>query len=75
MNDNEQRVKELEAALAQVTAERDELSARLDAIKNGGFSFEAAMKRIEAKQKDNDLYRQQMEAAFEKGASETTKYI
>ena len=75
MNDNEQRVKELEAQLAAVTAERDELSARLDAVNRGGFSFDAAMARIAAKQKDNDLYRQQMEAAFEKGASETTKYI
>ena len=75
MNDNEQRVKELEAALAQVTAERDELSARLDAVNRGGFSFEAAMKRIEAKQQENDLYRQQMEDAFEKGASGTTKFI
>jgi hypothetical protein len=75
MNDNEQRVKELEAALAQVTAERDELSARLDAIKNGGFSFEAAMKRIEAKQRDNAEYQRLMEESFEKGASETTKYI
>lgn len=74
MNDNE-RVKELEAQLAAVTAERDELSARLDAIKNGGFSFEAAMKRIEAKQEDNDLYRRQMESAFEKGLSEPTKFI
>lgn len=74
MNDNE-RIKELEAALAQVTAERDELSARLDAVNRGGFSFEAAMKRIEAKQQDNDLYRQQMEDAFEKGASGTTKFI
>ena len=75
MNDNELRIKELEAALAAVTAERDELSAKLDAVKSGGFSFEAAMARIKAKQEDNDLYRQQMEAAFEKGASETTKFI
>lgn len=75
MNDNEQRIKELEAALAAVTAERDELSARLDAVNRGGFSFEAAMKRIEAKQKDNDLYRQQMEQSFEKGASQPTKFI
>lgn len=74
MNDNE-RVKELEAQLAAVTAERDELSARLDAVNRGGFSFEAAMKRIEAKQKDNDLYRQQMEQSFERGASEPTKFI
>ncbi len=66
MNDNEQRVKELEAQLAAVTAERDELSAKLDAVKSGGFSFEAAMARIAAKQKDNDLYRQQMEEAFER---------
>ncbi len=75
MNDNEQRVKELEAALAQVTAERDELSARLDAVNRGGFSFEATMKRIKSKQEDNDLYRQQLEAAFEKGLSEPTKFI
>lgn len=75
MNDNEQRVKELEAALAAVTAERDELSARLDAVNRGGFSFEAAMKRIAAKQQDNDLYRQQMEASFEQGLAEPTKYI
>ena len=75
MNDNELRIQELEAQLAAVTAERDEFSARLDAAKNGGFSFAAAMKRIEAKQQDNDLYRQQMEDAFEKGASGTTKFI
>lgn len=75
MDNNELRIKELEAQLAAVTAERDELSARLDAIKNGGFSFDAAMKRIEAKQKDNDLYRQQMEAVFEQGTSQPTKYI
>lgn len=74
MNDNE-RIKELEAALAQVTAERDELSARLDAIKNGGFSFEAAMKRIEAKQRDNAEYQRLMEESFEKGASQPTKFI
>lgn len=75
MDNNELRIKELEAQLAAVTAERDELSARLDAAKNGGFSFAAAMKRIEAKQQDNDLYRQQMEEAFEQGASGTTKFI
>lgn len=75
MNDNEQRVKELEVALAQVTAERDELSARLDAIKNGGFSFEAAMKRIEAKQQDAEAYKRLIEESFEQGASGTTKYI
>ena len=74
MNDNE-RIRELEAALAQVTAERDELSAQLDAVKSGGFSFEAAMARIKAKQEDNDLYRQQMEEAFERGASQSTKFI
>lgn len=74
MNDSE-KIKELEAQLAAVTAERDELSARLDAIKKGGFSFEAAMKRIEAKQHDNDLYRKQMEEAFARGASQPTKFI
>lgn len=75
MDDNELRIQELEAALAQVTAERDELSARLDAIKNGGFSFEAAMKRIEAKQEDAEAYKRLMEESFEKGASQPTKYI
>ena len=75
MNDNEQKIKELEAQLAAVTAERNEFSARLDAIKNGGFSFEATMKRIESKQRDNDLYRKQMEEAFERGASQPTKFI
>lgn len=74
MNDNEQRIKDLEAQLAAVTAERDQLADQL-AAKDNGFDFGRAMARIEAKQKDNDLYRQQMEAAFEKGASETTKYI
>lgn len=74
MNDNE-RAKELEAALAQVTAERDELSARLDAINRGGFSFEAAMKRIEAKQEDAEAYKRLMEESFEKGLSEPTKFI
>lgn len=74
MNDNE-RIKELEAQLAAVTAERDELSARLDAINRGGFSFEATMKRIEAKQEDAEAYKRLMEESFEKGASETTKYI
>lgn len=75
MNDNEQRVKELEAALAQVTAERDELSARLDAAKNGGFSFAAAMRRIKTKQEDAEAYKRLMEESFEKGASQPTKYI
>ena len=75
MNDNEQRAKELAAALAQVTAERDELLARLDAIKNGGFSFAAAMKRIEAKQEDAEAYKRLMEESFEKGLSEPTKFI
>ena len=74
MNDNE-RVKELEAQLAAVTAERDELSARLDAAKNGGFSFAAAMKRIEAKQEDAEAYKRLMEESFEKGLSEPTKFI
>lgn len=74
MNDNEQRVKELEAALAQVTAERDQLADKL-AAKDNGFDFGRAMARIEAKQKDNDLYRQQMEQSFERGASEPTKFI
>lgn len=74
MNDNE-RVRELEAALAQVTAERDELSAQLDAVKSGGFSFEAAMKRIEAKQQDAEAYKRLMEESFEKGASQPTKFI
>lgn len=75
MDNNELRIQELEAALAQVTAERDELSARLDAIKNGGFSFEAAMKRIEAKQEDAEAYKRLMEESFEKGLSEPTKFI
>ncbi len=74
MNDNE-RVKELEAQLAAVTAERDELSARLDAVKSGGFSFEAAMARIKAKQEDAEAYKRLMEESFEKGASQPTKYI
>ena len=74
MNDNEQRIKELEAQLAAVTAERDQLADQL-AAKDNGFDFGRAMARIKAKQDDNDLYRQQMEASFEKGASETTKYI
>lgn len=60
MNDNEQRVKELEAQLA---------------AKDKGFDFGRAMARIKAKQQDNDLYRQQMEAAFEQGLAEPTKYI
>lgn len=74
MNDNE-RIKELEAALAQVTAERDELSAQLDAVKSGGFSFEAAMARIKAKQEDAEAYKRLMEESFEKGASQPTKFI
>ena len=74
MNDNEQRVKELEAQLAAVTAERDQLADKL-AAKDNGFDFGRAMARIEAKQQDNDLYRQQMEAAFEQGLAEPTKFI
>lgn len=74
MDNNELRIQELEAQLAAVTAERDQLADQL-AAKDKGFDFGRAMARIDAKQKDNDLYRQQMEAAFEKGASETTKYI
>jgi len=74
MNDNE-RIKELEAALAAVTAERDELSAKLDAVKSGGFSFEAAMARIKAKQEYAEAYKRLMEESFEKGASQPTKFI
>lgn len=75
MNDNEQRIKELEAALAAVTAERDGLVARLDVVNRGGFSFEAAMKRIESKQQDAEAYKRLMEESFEKGASQPAKYI
>ena len=74
MDNNELRIKELEAQLAAVTAERDQLADQL-AAKDNGFDFGRAMARIEAKQQDNDLYRQQMEAAFERGASEPTKFI
>ncbi len=74
MDNNELRIKELEAQLAAVTAERDQLADQL-AAKDNGFDFGRAMARIEAKQQDNDLYRQQMEAAFEKGLSEPTKFI
>lgn len=74
MNDNELRIKELETQLAAVTAERDQLADQL-AAKDKGFDFGRAMARIEAKQQDNDLYRQQIEAAFEKGLSEPTKFI
>lgn len=75
MDNNELRIKELEAQLAAVTAERDELSARLDAAKNGGFSFAATMKRIVAKQEDAEAYKRLMEESFEKGLSEPTKFI
>ncbi len=74
MDNNELRIKELETQLAAVTAERDQLADQL-AAKDNGFDFGRAMARIEAKQQDNDLYRQQMEAAFERGASEPTKFI
>lgn len=74
MDNNELRIKELEAKLATVTAERDQLADQL-AAKDKGFDFGRAMARIEAKQQDNDLYRQQMEAAFEQGLAEPTKYI
>lgn len=74
MDNNELRIKELEAKLAAVTAERDQLADQL-AAKDKGFDFGRAMARIEAKQQDNDLYRQQMEAAFEQGTSQPTKYI
>ena len=74
MDNNELRIKELEAKLATVTAERDQLADQL-AAKDKGFDFGRAMARIEAKQQDNDLYRQQMEEAFERGASQPTKFI
>ena len=74
MNDNE-RIKELEAQLAAVTAERDQFVARLDVVNRGGFSFEAAMKRIESKQQDAEAYKRLMEESFEKGLSEPTKFI
>lgn len=74
MNDNEQRVKELEAQLAAVTAERDQLVGQL-AAKDNGFDFGRAMARIEAKQRDNAEYQRLMEESFEKGASQPTKYI
>lgn len=74
MDNNELRIKELETQLAAVTAERDQLADQL-AAKDKGFDFGRAMARIKAKQQDNDLYRQQMEAAFEQGTSQPTKYI
>ena len=74
MDNTELRIQELEAALAQVTAERDQLADQL-ATKDNGFDFGRAMARIEAKQQDNDLYRQQREAAFEQGLAEPTKFI
>jgi len=73
MNDNE-RIKELESQLAAVTAERDQLADKL-AAKDNGFDFGRAMARIEAKQRDDAEYQCLMEESFEKGASETTKYI
>lgn len=72
--DNE-KIKELEAALAKVTADRDNLAAQLAEIKNGGFSFESAMQRIKAKEADAEQYRQQMQEAFAQPLSTTTKYI
>lgn len=74
MNDNEQKIKELGAQLAAVTAERDQLADKL-ASKDNGFDFGRAMARIEAKQRDNAEYQRLMEESFEKGLSEPTKFI
>lgn len=74
MNDNELRIKELEAKLATVTAERDQLADKL-AAQDSGFDFGRAMARIEDKQRDNAEYQRLMEESFEKGASQPTKYI
>lgn len=72
--DYESRIKELEAALAQVTADRDNLAAQLDEIKNG-FDFQSAMQRIEARKADAEQYHLQMEEAFKQGVPQTTKFI
>lgn len=74
MNDNEQKIKELGAQLAAVTAERDQLADKL-ASKDNGFDFGRAMARIEAKQRDSAEYQRLMEESFEKGLSEPTKFI
>ena len=72
--ENIEKIKELEAALAQVTADRDRMAAQLDEIKNG-FDFQSAMQRIEARKADAEQYRQQMEEAFKQGVPQTTKFI
>lgn len=72
--DNIERIKELEAALAQVTADRDNLAAQLDEIKNS-FDFQSAMQRIEARKADAEQYRQQMQAAFDEALHTPTQFI
>lgn len=72
--DESSRIKQLEAALAQVTADRDNLAAQLDEIKNS-FDFQSAMQRIEARKADAEQYLLQMEEAFKQGVPQTTKFI
>lgn len=73
--DNENRIKELEAALAQVTADRDRMAAQLAETKSNDFDFEKAMARIQARESDNEAYRQQMEEAFGESLHTMTKFI
>lgn len=73
--DNEKRIIELEAALAQVTADRDRMAAQLAETKSNDFDFEKAMARIQAREADNEAYRQQMEEAFAQRGATTTKFI
>lgn len=72
--DNE-KIKELEAALAKVTADRDNLAAQLAEIQNGGFDFQKTMARIKSKEADAEQYRQQMQAAFDEALHTPTQFI
>ena len=73
--DYELKIKELETALAQVTADRDNLAAQLAAFQNGGFDFQKTMERIEAKDEDNARYKEQMQAAFGESLHTPTQFI
>lgn len=75
MDSSEKRIIELEAALAQVTADRDRMAAQLAETKSNDFDFEKAMARIKARESDNEAYRQQMEEVFAQRGVTTTKFI
>lgn len=71
--DNEQ-VQALQRELAKAQAEIEELRAQVEA-QRGGFDFDEAMKRIDARNASDAAYEQEMKLALENTAITQTKYI